>query len=81
MPDVRTVSAKDVAKLHTEAEREAYLQKIPMRKLRGFERFTYYFENPRESEIYLVTALAFFVPLFGATVLVSYLQSRSRPRA
>jgi hypothetical protein len=78
--DLRAVSAEDLAKLHSGHEFAEYVKRVPMRKLHGLERFTYYFEHPQYAHFYFRSVLTFFVPLFGSTLLVSYLQGRSRGR-
>jgi hypothetical protein len=53
---------------------------LPTRRVRGIERFTYPYTHPQIGLFYLRAAVTWFVGLFVATVVVSYLNSRKGVR-
>jgi len=80
--EVTDLRAIDRERLSQLSEREFcdYMASLPKRKVEGLARFTYPFTHPQIAEIYLRVIITWFIGLLAATVLVSFLNSRSRHR-
>jgi hypothetical protein len=76
--DLRAVSTQELGRISSEAELDEYMDRVPLRKVSGLDRFTYYFSHPQLAFFYFKSVLALFVPIFAATVLVSYLHVRGK---
>jgi hypothetical protein len=76
MPDLSSIDADQLEKMSPDDLGE-YMETVPMRKLEGFDRFTYPFTHPQFFHFYLRGAATSFVWLFLATTAVSYLGHRS----
>ena len=79
--DLRAIDAKKTAGM---SEREAveYINTIPMRQVRGWERVTYWFGHPDGFvfiwRTYWPVAVGWFALFFMATASVNYLSVRER---
>lgn len=81
VPDLRVIDTKKTAGM-SERETAEYVHAIPMRRVRGWERVTYWFGHPDGSLIVWRTcwsaAAGWFALFFLATAFVSYLAVRER---
>ena len=80
-PDLRAIDPKKTAGM-SERETSEYINAIPMRRVRGWERVTYWFGHPDGSLVlwrtYWPAAVGWFALFFAATALASYLLLRER---
>ena len=78
-PDLRAIDPKKMAGM-SERETTEYINAVPLRRVRGWERVTYWFGHPERSLIvwrtYWPAAVGWFALFFLATALVSYLSVR-----
>ena len=79
--DLRAIDGKKTVGT-SEREVAEYINAIPMRRLRGWERVTYWFGHPDGFlfvwRFYWPAAVGWFALFFAATVSVSYLSARER---
>jgi hypothetical protein len=80
-PDLRAIDPKKTAGM-SERDTVEYINAIPMRRIRGWERVTYWFGHPDGSLVlwrtYWPAAVGWFVLFFVATALATYLSVRGR---
>lgn len=75
VPDLRAVDRDRASNLSAE-QFEEHVESIPMRRLRGLERFTYLFTDPYWLVAYWKAMILWFISFFVATALVSFLNAR-----
>ena len=79
--DLRAIDGEKVNQLSDEEFAE-YAKSIPMRRLHGWERFTYWFTGPnwfsRLLLAYWRAGITWFLLFFVSTASVSYLNERDR---
>ena len=75
--DLKKTDFKKMGKMSPE-EAEKYLKnEVKMKKLSGIERIKYLFIHPSIGFMYLKGALLMFIPFFLATIITSYLNTKT----
>ena len=77
VPDLRAIDPEMMEKVGSE-EFAKHFVNLPTRKLVGLERFTYPLTHPQVWQFYLQAVVTWFIGLFCATTLVSYLHVRGQ---
>jgi hypothetical protein len=79
--DLKAIDPKKAARL-SPRETAEYIHSIPMRRVEGWERLTYWFQHPNGLLFlrwtYWPAAVGWFMLFFVATVFVSYQATRER---
>ena len=76
MPDLSYETSVPLSKM-TQAEMNAYIQEMPVKKVTGLKRFTYQFSHPQVWFFAFQSVLTWFCGLLAATLLVSVWQRRA----
>jgi hypothetical protein len=75
--DLRAIDPDKMNKL-TEQERIEYLKTIPMHRVQGLERITYWFSHPQWFMGWWRAVISWFALFFASTVIVSFLNTRDQ---
>jgi len=75
--DLRTFDRQSLVGL-SEAEESQRILNIPMRRVTGLERFTYWFTDPGWVRAWWPSVTVWFLLFLGSTVCVSYLNGRDK---
>jgi hypothetical protein len=75
--DLRTADRRNQAGL-SEAEMAKRMESLPMRRVTGLERFTYWFTEPGWFLAWWPSITVYFLLFLASTVCVSYLSGRDK---
>lgn len=75
--DLHAIDPHKLTQLSSQ-ERTEYVKSIPMYRVQGIERITYWFSHPQWFMRWWPAVTTWFLFFFAATVSVSYLNARDR---